>query len=187
LSRRSLPTTANCSKFTANLMTTVQMSSRSLSEIGVGSVRGPCVRDPRIGCYRSWRTTGMGTNNFRDWPVENYIKQYYIHKFCNFLGSRLFNHQIIYSYVHFAVLTLKLPTGTALSHCLYLWVTIGLQLTYFGEMGICWKVTLVGLGRSDLGRKPVSIICVSFLDVPSWNQFDMASYTFGVRYRCTLP
>lgn len=77
-------------------------------------------------------------------PAANYIKQYYIHKFYNFFGSLLFNHQIIYSCVHFAILTLGLPTGIALSQCLYL-------------MSYCWSAGDViwrngNLLEGDLGR-----------------------------------
>lgn len=67
------------------------------------------------GVPQEWVRTILGTGQ-----VSNYIKQNYIHIFYNFLGSLLFNYQIIYICVHFAILTLKFPTGIALSSCLYL-------------------------------------------------------------------
>jgi hypothetical protein len=134
------------------------------------------------GVRQEWVQTILGIG-----PVAKYIKQNYTHKFYNFLGSFLFNHQIMYSCVHFAILTLKLPNGIALSGCLYL-------MSYYWTAGdVIWrngnflKVALVDLGRSGSGRKPDSILCVSFLEAPSWKQFDMASYTFGVRYQFILP
>jgi hypothetical protein len=65
------------------------------------------------GVRQEWVQTILGIR-----PVANYIKQNYLRKFYNFLGLLLFNDQIINSYVHFVILTIKLPTGIALSRCL---------------------------------------------------------------------
>jgi len=88
---------------------------------------------------QEWVQTILGIG-----PVVNYIKQYYIHKFYNFFWSFLFNHQIIYSCVHFAILTLKLPIGIALSYCLYL-------MSYYWSAGdVIWRNG--NLLEGDLGR-----------------------------------